>query len=290
LRSPRSPLFVLIGPPGAGKSSLFAAFTGAYVAAFDYPGTTVPLAEGTVWMESRWARVVDTPGVTSFLCPAEPERVTRDLLLAIPGAVAIVVADAGDLERGLALVIELAELGVPLALCLNKADQAAARGLATDEAALARQVGVPVVSTVATRSEGIGALRSALALAAVPVLRADYGARVESAAASVVRALGNGRRARGLAMLLLAGDETARPWIETRAGAGALVHVADLADALTRATGFLPSVVTDARGHSVRRLVQTVQATTPLQRQLDRSVVRVVVRAIAKAVAPSRRP
>ncbi|MET0551499.1 MAG: FeoB small GTPase domain-containing protein [Vicinamibacteria bacterium] len=287
-----SPFFILVGPPGVGKSTLFQAFTGNYVAAFDYPGTAVPLVEGTVWMESRWVRVVDTPGVSSFLCPGEAERVTRDLLLAIPGAVAIVVADALDLERALALVIELSELGVPLALCLNKADGSAAGGLATDEAVLARRLGVPVVPTVATLGQAIRELRAALAHAEVPVLQADYGARVESAVTSVMRALANCRRARGLSLMLLAGDGTARPWIEARAGAGALIHVADLVEALTREIGFLPAVIADARRLAAARLAGSAQAPTALRKRLERSAVaasRFVTRAMATLVGGSRR-
>jgi hypothetical protein len=39
-------------------------------------------------MESRWVRVVDTPGVTSFVCPAEPDRsVARVVVRAIAKAV-----------------------------------------------------------------------------------------------------------------------------------------------------------------------------------------------------------
>ncbi len=278
--------FVLIGPKHSGKSALLEAFSGAYVAGFDYPGTGVRLAEGTVWMESRWARVVDTPGVTSLLFPAEAERVTRDLLLAMPGAAALVVADAGNLVPPLALVIELAELGVPLALCLNKADQSAAAGQATDEAALARRLGVPVVSTVAVRSERIADLRSALARAAVPTVRADYGPRVEAATASVVRAIGDGRRARGLALLLLAGDETAHPWIQVRARAAALVHVADMAAALTRETGLLASVITEARGNAAARLARSVQTAT-IRSRLAR-LPAVVARAITRLAGSPR--
>lgn len=279
-----SPFFVLVGPPGAGTATLFSAFTGAYAATFEYPGTAVQLAEGTVWMDSRWARVVDTPAVSSFLCPAEADRVTRDLLLAIPGAVAIVVADTRDLEHALVLVLELAELAVPLALCLNRVDESAPVP-PTDEADLSRRLGVPVVSIAATRSEGIDALRSALAHAAVPILQVDYGTQVESAIAFVVRALGNGRRTRGLALLLLAGDETARPWIEARAGAGALVHVADLTDTLARATGFLPKIVADVRIRAARRIARSVQEPWGVRGRLRVSLERVV----ARLAAPLRR-
>jgi ferrous iron transport protein B len=252
---------VLVGNPNVGKSALFGALTGAYVAVSNYPGTTVELAEGSAWIGGRRVRVVDTPGVASLLPASEDERVTRDLLLATPDAVAVVVADAKNLERALVLLIELAELGVPLVLCLNMADEASARGIATDEAALARRLGVPVVATVAIRHDGIGALRSALADAAVPSARADYGALLETAAASAARALGDGPRARGLALLSLAGDASIRSWIDT----ASLPHVAEVAEALAREIGAPAPLMAEVRHRAAARLVQAVRTVTLLR-------------------------
>ena len=42
---------------------------------------------------------------------------TRDILLAGGGATVVLVADAKNLERGVALALQLAETGLPFVLC-----------------------------------------------------------------------------------------------------------------------------------------------------------------------------
>jgi len=255
---------VLIGNPNVGKSALFGALTGSYVAVSNYPGTTVELAEGTASIGTERVRVVDTPGVASLLPMSEDERVTRDLLLATPDAVAVVVADAKNLARALVLALELGELAVPLVLCLNMADEARERGLAIDEEVLARRLGVPVVPTVAIRREGIGALRSALADAALPTLRVDYGAAVEAALERIARALGGAPRARGLAAAVLAGDETAAPWLEALADADARARIAEATESLCAEVGFAGPVVASSRHRTAAHLAEEVRSTTAL--------------------------
>jgi ferrous iron transport protein B len=255
---------VLIGNPNVGKSALFGALTGSYVAVSNYPGTTVELAEGTASIGSVKMRVVDTPGVASLLPVSEDERVTRDLLLATPDAVAVVVADAKNLARALVLVLELGELAVPLVLCLNMADEARERGLAIDEAALARRLGVPVVPTVAIRREGIGALRSALADAALPTLRVDYGADVEAAVERIARALGDGPRTRGLALALLSGDETAAPWLDALADTAARARIAEATESLREEAVFAGPLAASSRHRTAARLAEEVRGTTAL--------------------------
>ena len=73
----------------------------------------------------------------------------------------IQVADTKNLGRGLVIALELAELGLPATLCLNMADEAQARGITVDGAALADRLGLPVVSTVATQREGVDRLLQA---------------------------------------------------------------------------------------------------------------------------------
>ncbi|HLD94465.1 MAG TPA: FeoB small GTPase domain-containing protein, partial [Anaerolineales bacterium] len=57
---------------------------------------------------------------------------------------------------------QLLELGVPVIVALNMSDQAAARGLHIDKDLLSESLGAPVVPTVASRGEGMDALRAEL--------------------------------------------------------------------------------------------------------------------------------
>jgi ferrous iron transport protein B len=149
-------LIALAGNPNVGKSALFNALTGAYAQVSNYPGTTLELAA------APWdgGVLVDTPGVFGLSGYNDEERVARDILLRADAVIA--VAAAPSLERDLFCVLQLADLGVPLVVALNQMDEARRRGLTVDGAALAADLGVPVVEVVAVRGWGVPHLRRAL--------------------------------------------------------------------------------------------------------------------------------
>src|SRR6478735_403660 len=60
------------------------------------------------------------------------------------------------------LVLGIRRMGLPCVVALNMADLAASRGIKLDSEALSRELGVPVVSTVAVHGEGDVALRQLL--------------------------------------------------------------------------------------------------------------------------------
>jgi ferrous iron transport protein B len=78
-----------------------------------------------------------------------------------PDAV-VVVLDATNLQRNLYLATQVLELGVPAVLAVNLSDDAQARGIEVDLAALGGGLGVPAVATVAHRGEGVPDLTRAL--------------------------------------------------------------------------------------------------------------------------------
>jgi ferrous iron transport protein B len=162
------PLVALVGNPNAGKSALFNALTGARQKVGNYPGVTVERKSGRMALDDgRPIELVDLPGTYS-LDPASPdEQVTRDVLLGkqegerLPAAL-IVVVDATNLDNHLRFTLELAELGLPTVVALNMIDMAKRDGLVIDIEALSRDLGVPVIPTVAVRRGGIEALREAI--------------------------------------------------------------------------------------------------------------------------------
>jgi len=184
---------ILVGNPNVGKSVVFGALTGTYVDVSNFPGTTVEITKG------RWegVDVVDTPGIYGVSSFNEEETVARDVVL---GAARIVnVVDAVHLERDLFLTLQLADMGIPMVVALNMADEARREGVAVDRDLLEDLLGVPVVETVAVKGEGIDRLKAAIAHArpghADPEL---YEALQEAAAHAESRAE---------ALLVLEGDE-----------------------------------------------------------------------------------
>lgn len=152
----------LVGNPNTGKTTLFNALTGARERTGNWSGVTVARAEAEMALAGTVARVVDLPGIYELEGHTLDERETGDYLrLRRPGVVVNVV-DASSLERSLCLTLALRALGMRLVTALNLTDVAERRGLRIDAAALARALGVPVVPVVASRGEGIEALREAL--------------------------------------------------------------------------------------------------------------------------------
>ena len=198
---------VLVGNPNVGKSALFGRLTGRYVTVSNYPGTTVELARGTLALNAHRAPVIDTPGLQDLSAISDDERVTRDILLVQPSAATVQVMDTKNLRRGLLLSLELAEAELPFVAALNMADEAERRGIHVDAPLLSRELGVPVVLTVATRGDGVERLGTLLH-DRPPASRAiDYGPEIEEAIASVVPHAPSTRLSRrAVALLLLAGN------------------------------------------------------------------------------------
>ena len=162
------PLVAVAGSPNAGKSALFNALTGARQKVGNYPGVTVERHSGRLTLgDGRPVELVDLPGAYS-LEPASPdEAVTRDVLLGRqkgerqPDAL-VIVLDASNLDNHLRFALQLIELGLPTIVALNMVDLAKRDGLELDAARLQKELGVPVVETVAVRRRGIQELQTTL--------------------------------------------------------------------------------------------------------------------------------
>jgi len=150
----------LVGNPNCGKTALFNRLTGSRQKVANYAGVTVERKEGRFTAPSgRHFQVLDLPGAYSLAATSPDEAVTRDVCLghfageARPDLL-VCVADATNLRLHLRFVLELQRLGLPMVLALNMCDAAARRGIRIDVDGLERELGVPVVETVAIRRSG----------------------------------------------------------------------------------------------------------------------------------------
>ncbi|HEY5521783.1 MAG TPA: FeoB small GTPase domain-containing protein, partial [Desulfuromonadaceae bacterium] len=152
----------LVGNPNVGKSVLFNALTGAYVTVSNYPGTSVEVARGSATINGQQCEVIDTPGMYSIHTITEEERVAREILLHETPDVVIHVLDARNLERMLAMTIQLIEAGLPVILVVNILDEAERMGLSIDLKLLQQKLGIPVIGAATARKRGIDGIRSAI--------------------------------------------------------------------------------------------------------------------------------
>jgi ferrous iron transport protein B len=160
------PLVLLVGNPNVGKTSLFNRLTGERAHIGNYPGITVERRAGTLSLPGGGvARVVDLPGAYSLAARSPEEQIALEAALGLAGHprpdLAVVVVDASQLARNLYLVLELAELEVPLVVAVNMVDEA------TDNppriAGVSELFGVPVVGTDARHGSGIDDLKRLVA-------------------------------------------------------------------------------------------------------------------------------
>ncbi len=158
----------LVGNPNCGKTALFNLLTSSRQKVANYAGVTVERKEGSyVSPSGRRVEVLDLPGAYSLEATSPDEVITREICLGMRAEIAppdliICVADATNLRLHLRFVLELRALGRPMLLALNQMDAAQRRGIRIDSARLERELGMPVVPTVAVRRTGAAALVAAL--------------------------------------------------------------------------------------------------------------------------------
>jgi ferrous iron transport protein B len=154
----------LIGNPNSGKTALFNLLTGSRQKVANYTGVTVERKEGRLHAPSgREYAVLDLPGAYSLHPASLDEAIARDVCRGFyPGEptpdLLVCVVDATNLRLHLRFVLELRELDRPMIVALNQVDAAQRRGIRIDVDALQRELGVPVVETVAIRHGGAQAL------------------------------------------------------------------------------------------------------------------------------------
>ncbi|NOT88828.1 MAG: ferrous iron transporter B [Lysobacter sp.] len=158
----------LVGNPNCGKTALFNLLTGSRQKVANYAGVTVERKEGRLQTPAgRPCVLLDLPGAYSFHAASLDEAVTRDICRGFyPGEPApdllVCVVDATNLRLHLRFALEVRALGKPMVVALNMMDAAKHRGMEIDPQVLQRELGVPVVETVAVRRDGGTALLAQL--------------------------------------------------------------------------------------------------------------------------------
>ena len=171
----------LAGNPNCGKTSIFNILTKSRQHVGNWPGVTVEKKEGILKVNGSEHRVVDLPGTYSLGAYSEDEIVARDYIIKENPDVVINVVDATNIERNLYLNSQLLEMGANVVIALNMMDEAEARGIKIDIDKLSKELGVPVIPTVALKKQGIDELiKTSLSKKVNPnkdqkVLFVDYG-------------------------------------------------------------------------------------------------------------------
>jgi ferrous iron transport protein B len=166
--SPQRLKIALVGNPNSGKSSLFNHLTGLNQKIGNFPGVTVEKRSGQSTLpDGTVSEIIDLPGIYSIYPRSLDERIVSEILLNhkspnCPDKV-VVIADATNLKRGLLLLTQVIDVGLPTVLALNMMDLVARAGISYDINALANQLGIPVVPINARNGTGLEDLKNVLA-------------------------------------------------------------------------------------------------------------------------------
>lgn len=157
----------LFGNPNCGKSTLFNQLTGLRQKVGNFPGVTVDKKVGQFRLaDQQPITLIDFPGTYSFYPNSQDERIAVQTLIHLeddnyPDAI-IYVADVIHLEKHLLLFTQLYDLGLPIMLVLNMADQAEREGLTINTAKLEKALHAPVVLLSARTGQGTDKLREGI--------------------------------------------------------------------------------------------------------------------------------
>jgi len=152
---------LLMGNPNVGKSVFFSVLTGISAVSSNYAGTTVNFMEGRLVIGGTEYSLIDVPGTYSIEPTSEAEAVATNFMES--GAKAVIcVLDASNLERNLRLALELRQYQIPMVFTLNLTDVAERFGIAINAELLSKELGAPVISTVAVKKHGIDELKKQL--------------------------------------------------------------------------------------------------------------------------------
>ena len=232
LSAPDSPGIAIVGNMNVGKSSLFSWLCEKETDRKNFPGTTVSLTAGKI--QSLNATAYDTPGIYSIFSANEDERVTRDILLPQksfnPISTILLVADAKNMKRSIAIAMQYAEYGLPMLMDINMIDEAASRGIEINLEKLSDLLDIDICTSIAREGIGIRKILTKLKSPRIPKKLVNYPDWVNNFLDIIEKLCKDSDISpRVIGLLLLTGDKSIEGYLSKKFGPELLGDLKDLA-------------------------------------------------------------
>ncbi|WP_025450893.1 ferrous iron transport protein B [Helicobacter pylori] len=143
----------LVGQPNVGKSSLINALSNAHLKVGNFAGVTVDKMEVSLVHKDHQITIIDLPGTYALNDFTTEEKVTKDFLEKGQYDLILNVVDSTNLERNLALSVQLLDTNKKMLLALNMWDEAKKEGININTEKLSKELGVVCVPTSARSKE-----------------------------------------------------------------------------------------------------------------------------------------
>ena len=232
LSGPHNPGIAIVGNMNVGKSSLFSWLCEKETDRKNFPGTTVSLTAGQI--KSLNATAYDTPGIYSIFSANEDEMVSRDILLPQksfnPISSILLVADAKNMKRSIAIAMQYAEYGLPMLLDINMIDEAASRGIEINFEKLSDLLGIDICTSIAREGIGIRKILTKLKSPRIAKKLVNYPDWVNNFLDIIEKLCKNSDISpRVIGLLLLTGDRSIEKYLSKKFGPELLEELKDLA-------------------------------------------------------------
>ena len=153
----------LLGQPNSGKSTIYNNLTGSRQHVGNWAGKTVEKNEGSYTFKGTKYTVTDLPGSYGLSGNSDEEIITTDFIKSGQSDLTVVLVDASQLERSMFMLAEFARLDKPAVLVLNMIDVAQDMGKKINAQALAKKLGIPVLTFNATDTKDYDKLKKLIA-------------------------------------------------------------------------------------------------------------------------------